>query len=265
MKWISSMLKSMFVPYHGEFRGYRLLLAVQAVFLIGLWVAHPGADLPSLPQIGTAWAHLASTQGLLHKLSTSVLTIWKALLLSSVISLVIAYLSTAIFFKPASHLAASFRFLGFAGLTFLFTLWSSGAAELKLYLLTFGMTVFLVTNMLAEVDATTRENVDYAKTLGLTGWRITLEQVVLGKAHTMLDLIRQNAAIGWTILSMVEGIARSEGGIGALLINQNRHFNLSAIFAVQLTILVYGLIQDFALAWIRSVLCPYARLLTSRS
>lgn len=46
---------------------------------------------------------------------------------------------------------------------------------------------------------------------------------------------------------MVEGITRSEGGIGALLLNQNKYFNLSAVFAIQLTILAYGILQDYAL------------------
>ncbi|MBN4663922.1 hypothetical protein H4F36_24175 [Escherichia coli] len=76
----------------------------------------------------------------------------------------------------------------------------------------------------------------------------------------MLDLIRQNAAVGWTLLSMVEGLVRSEGGIGALLLNQNKYFNLSAVFAIQLTILAYGILQDFGLSYLRSVLCPWTRL-----
>ena len=48
--------------------------------------------------------------------------------------------------------------------------------------------------------------------------------------------MRQNAAMGWMMLTMVEGISRSEGGVGAMLLNQNKHFHLSAVFAIQLTI-----------------------------
>jgi len=43
------------------------------------------------------------------------------------------------------------------------------------------------------------------------------------------------------MLTMVEGISRSEGGVGAMLLNQNKHFHLSAVFAIQLTILLLGL------------------------
>ena len=57
-----------------------------------------------------------------------------------------------------------------------------------------------------------------------------------------------------------EGLVRSEGGIGTLLLNQNKYFNLSAVFAIQLTILAYGIVQDFGLIYLRSVLCPWTRL-----
>jgi NitT/TauT family transport system permease protein len=62
----------------------------------------------------------------------------------------------------------------------------------------------------------------------------------------------------------VEGITRSQGGIGALLMNQNRHFDLAAIIAIQLTILVYGLLQDYLLLALRNVLCPHAALVRSK-
>jgi NitT/TauT family transport system permease protein len=186
--------------------------------------------------------------------------ILKAIALSSLLSLAIGYLSTAFIFRPFSSMVSSFRFLGFAGITFLFTLWTTSGMELKVWLLTFGMTVFLTTTILAEVRALPRDQIDYARTLGLKGWYITYEMVVLGKIDVMIDLIRQNAAIGWTMLSMVEGLVRSDGGIGTLLINQNKYFHLSAVFAIQFVILGYGLLQDYGFRGLRSIVCPYSNL-----
>jgi len=40
--------------------------------------------------------------------------------------------------------------------------------------------------------------------------------IVLGRADAAFDAMRQNAAMGWMMLTMVEGISRSEGGIGGL-------------------------------------------------
>jgi NitT/TauT family transport system permease protein len=59
---------------------------------------------------------------------------------------------------------------------------------------------------------------------------------------------------------MVEGLVRSEGGVGAMLLNQNKYFNLGGVFAIQLTILTYGILQDYALSWLRGIVCPWTRL-----
>jgi NitT/TauT family transport system permease protein len=72
--------------------------------------------------------------------------------------------------------------------------------------------------------------------------------------------MRQNAAVGWTLLTLVEGLTRSGGGIGAMLLNQNRYFLLAGVFAIQLTILSYGLAQDWLLSLLRDVLCPWSLL-----
>ena len=58
---------------------------------------------------------------------------------------------------------------------------------------------------------------------------------------------------------MVEGLVRSEGGIGSLLLNQNKHLHLAGIFAIQLTILLYGLLQDYLLGLLRQAACPYIK------
>jgi NitT/TauT family transport system permease protein len=152
------------------------------------------------------------------------------------------------------------RFLGFAGLTYLFTLWTSDDSQLKLALLTFGMTVFLTRSTVDVIKSVPQSDIDYAKSLGLTGWRLTWEVIIRGRLAEMLDLIRQNAAMGWTILTMVEGLVRAQGGIGTLLLNQNKSLNLGAVFAIQLTILAYGIIQDIGLSYLRLLVCPWARL-----
>jgi hypothetical protein len=46
--------------------------------------------------------------------------------------------------------------------------------------------------------------------------------------------------------------------------DQNKHFNLAAIVAVQGVFLVAGFFQDAFLAWLKSVLVPSASLVTAR-
>jgi NitT/TauT family transport system permease protein len=98
----------------------------------------------------------------------------------------------------------------------------------------------------------------------MSEWRVVWEVVVLGTFSQAFEAMRQNAAIGWLMLTMVEGLARGEGGVGVLLLNQNKYLNLSAVFAIQLAILVVGLLQDYAIGVLRHLVCPYARLTLER-
>lgn len=257
------MIASLFTPFStGPRFSIKFLAAIQLVILAVVWVTLPSSTgVPSPAAIFSAWNDLALKQGLLQELFKSVVVIWQALLLSALISFGAAYLTTADFFKPGATMIASLRFLGFAGLTFLFTLWVGGdGANLKLAMLTFGMTVFLMRSTVDEIKAIPLESIDYARSLGKTGWGITYEIGIRGRMHVMLDLLRQNAAIGWTLIVMVESYVRSDGGIGALLAVQAKYFNLPAVFAIQLTILAYGILQDVLLNYLRAVACPYTNL-----
>jgi ABC-type nitrate/sulfonate/bicarbonate transport system permease component len=255
------MFKRLVFPYMGgNFQTVALMTLAQAVLFIAIWSVVPIAGLSTPAEITVSLGEMITKHGLIRELLISVMVILKSIFYSSVISLALGYLATAIIFRPAASLVSSFRFLGFAGITFLFTLWTSSGMELKIWLLTFGMTVFLTTTIIAEVKALPKDQVDYARTLGLKGWGITYEMVVLGKLDVMIDLIRQNAAIGWVMLSMVEGLVRSDGGIGTLLINQNKYFHLSSVFAIQGVILMYGIGQDYAFRWLRGFVCPYSKL-----
>jgi NitT/TauT family transport system permease protein len=257
------MIKSMFVPFsQGRKLSVKFLALTQLAIMAIIWTLLPnGTGIPSPSSIAQAWNSLALNNGLLLELFKSVVVIWEALILSALISFGVAYLTTADIFKPTGTFIASLRFLGFAGLTFLFTLWVGGDGQmLKLAMLTFGMTVFLMRSTVDEIKSIPLESIDYARSLGLSGWQITWEMGVRGRLHVMLDLLRQNAAIGWTLIVMVESYVRSDGGIGALLAVQAKYFNLSAVFAIQLTILFYGIVQDMALNFLRALVCPYSEL-----
>ena len=181
-------------------------------------------------------------------------------LVSTLLSIGLVAVGTAPIFAPLVRAVSLMRFLGFAGLTYLFMLMTRDSTQLKLALLVFGISAMMVTAMLAEVRAISQQSVDHCQTLGMQHWRITYELVVLGKADVFFDLVRQNAAIGWTLLTMVEGLTRSQGGIGALILNQNRYFQLAGVFAIQLTILLYGIAQDYLLGRLGRVMCPYGQL-----
>ena len=241
-------------------RWIQIVVAVQVAAALALWSFSGCRTLPTPMQIGAAWLDLARHQDLLAELWTSLKVSLMALTLSTLAAVVMACLATAPLFMPIARLAAALRFLGFAGLTYVFMLVSGDAITLRVAILAFGMAVYMVTALLATLKALPRSRVDHCRTLGMKHWRITWELCVLGQGDVILDLVRQNAAIGWTLLTLVEGLTRSAGGIGALLLNQNRYFLLAGVFAIQATILAVGLAQDALLSLIKDIACPWGAL-----
>lgn len=207
-----------------------------------------------------AFQDLWNHEGLGQELIISFLLNVQAMAWATVISLVLAYLTVVPFFQPIVSAISKGRFLGMVGLTFFFTVIFASGHSLKVSLLVFGVSVFFVTTMIDVVAQVPKEKFDLARTLRMGEWRVVWEVIVLGRADIAFDAMRQNAAMGWMMLTMVEGISRSEGGVGALLLNQNKHFRLEAVFAIQIAILLIGLFQDYALGLVRKFLFPYADL-----
>lgn len=240
------------------------IIAFQALVFFLVWWASPFAVLPKPGEVFRALSELWVNEGLGRELLTSFGMNVEALALTAALSLLLSYLTVLPAMRPLVVAVSKGRFLGLIGLTFVFTLMVGGGRPLKVALLVFGMTVFFVTSMAAEIAAVPKASFDHARTLRMSEWRVVWEVVVLGTADKAIEVFRQNAAIGWMMLTMVEGISRSEGGIGAMLLNQNKHFRLAEVFAIQGLILLVGLLQDYAIGAFKRWACPYAELTLER-
>lgn len=243
---------------------FQMMIALQVALFLLIWIRSPFAVLPRPDEVVVALRNLWMTQGLGPELWTSIISNFEALAITLVLSLLLSYLTVLPFWRPITAAISKGRFLGLTGLTLIFTLITGGGHVLKISLLVFGMTVFFVTTMSAVVAEIPKEKFDYARTLRMGEWRVVWEVVVLGTADKAIEALRQNAAIGWMMLTMVEGITRSEGGVGAMLLNQNKHFHLAEVFAIQLLILLVGMGQDYGIGIAKRVLCPYAELTLER-
>lgn len=244
-------------------RALRLIAVMWAATSVAFWALIPSVLIPSpmdvLRAFQTVWA-----DGLLHELVISFTVYAEALAITAAASLVAAYLTVVPAIRPPAAFIAKSRFLGIAGLTFILTLYLGGGHRLKIALLVFGMSVFTLEAMARVVASIPREKFDHARTLRMSEWRVVWEVVILGKADVAIDILRQNAAMGWMMLPMVEGIVRSEGGVGAMLLAQSKHFHLAEVFAVQVAILLVGLAQDYVIGLVREFVCPYADLSLER-
>lgn len=251
----------MFTPFKPASTRGRLLALTgfwATVFVLWMVLHKQNPIIPTPAELGAAWVDLAQHGLILRLFESYALNFW-GLLLSTLLSLGLAYLSVVEAVRPGVWMLSRLRFLGMTGITFAFGMYLSGRS-LQVAMLTFGVTVFYVTSMLSVVHSVPPVELDHARTLRMKPWRIVWEVVVRGTLDQALDVLRQNAAMGWMMLTMVEGLVRSEGGVGVMLIDQNRRLNLAGVFAIQASILAVGMLQDFVISQVRAMLCPYSVL-----
>jgi len=64
------------------------------------------------------------------------------------------------------------------------------------------------------------------------------------------------------MITLVEGLSMSEGGVGTLLIKYNKYNDLTNVIALQVIIFSIGLFFDFLLGSLKQWLLPYSKLET---
>jgi NitT/TauT family transport system permease protein len=238
-----------------------LLIAVGwAALAFAVWAAAPFESWPKPTECFAALRTLWWQHGMGPELFTTLRLIGHATLITVVLSLGLAYASVVPVMRPVVQGIAKLRFLGLTGLVFPFTLVTGGGYSLKVWLLVFGMSTFFLTSMAQVVADIPRARFEHMKVLGASDLRIVWEVVVRGTLDQALDIARQNVAMGWSMITMVEGISRAEGGLGAMLLNQNKHFKLAEVYAILMVILVVGLLIDYGMGVLTNLLCPWAKL-----
>lgn len=241
-----------------------ILVAIQLGFAIFFWMFLTGPLIPKPGDILTAFSKLVAEEGLIQELGTSMKLGLGSLFRTILISMTLAYATVLPFFRPAGFFVSKLRFLTLVGLSFVFTIYTSSGHDLKIALMVFGMTVFFVPGAVNIVNGVSKNSLNHARTLRMNEWEVVYRKQILGTLDQMFELIRQNFAIAWMMLTMVEGLVRSEGGAGALLLNQNKHLHLDAVFAIQISILLIGISLDYIIGVLKNLFCPHAKLTLDR-
>lgn len=238
------------------------LVGFLGLVLLG-WVFFRPAFAPSPLEVLDAFPPLFA-QGLAYHLYVSLTTNLQAVAISCLLMIPLAWLTVLPAMRPIVELLSRLRSLGVTGLVLPFTVIFGGGHALKVSLLVFGMSFFLLASLCDIVGGISREEFDLARTLRMGPWRSTLEVVVLGRIDAVIDAVRQNAAMGWVMLTMVEGLVRFEGGLGAMLLAEDKHLRLDSVGAIMIVVLVLGILQDWGFLAFRRFLCPYAEITRER-
>lgn len=197
-------------------------------------------------------------------LLTSLMLVFKAMFYATVICYGLATTSTMKFFKPIAGFFSKSRFLTTVGLSVIFAQLTKDSNSEKVALLVFSITVFLLTSFLGILADIKDEEYDYAETMKMSKWRSYYEIIILGKLHLFVGAIRQNFAIAWIMLPLVESYCRSEGGIGTAIIDQNKYFHLDAVYAIQIIVLLIGIFLDYCFGQLKGIVRPDTLLTQTR-
>lgn len=254
-------MKKIFQPF-GKIskQTFIIMMIAQVIIAVTMWHVGSNGLIPSPFKVKIAFLHLLGTKLLWDNILVSLGLTVQAMLYSIAITLFFAYLSVMPFFKSIALFIVKCRYLTLTGLIFIFTLLTKDGSQLKLSLLVFGIVPFFVTSFLAVIINIDKQEYELCKTLGYNNWQTLYEVIIIGKADQVLEILRQNFAISWLMITLVEGLSMSEGGIGTLLIKYNKYNDLTNVIALQMVIFLIGICFDYLLGTIRQWLFPFTKL-----
>lgn len=212
---------------------------------------------PTPSQVGSGFVSLWN-DGLVVHIASSVWLCTKAVFISILISLSFSYATTIPAFKPVGLFITKLRFLPLTGISFYLSLLFNDARNLQISVLVVFMTTFLTTSLMSMVKDIPEQEFDHAKTLGCNRWESLWEVVIKGRIDYVFELVRQNLAIVWMMLVTVESILVAAGGLGFLIKNQDKLGDNGKVIALQIIIVLVGLLLDFGITKIRKATFRYS-------
>jgi ABC-type nitrate/sulfonate/bicarbonate transport system permease component len=255
-------LKKIFSPLT-QVKGRTAVILVIAETLVALllWeIFGRNGLIPTPSKIIVAVVNIVTSAFFADNLFSSLGLTLTGMGISILITLVVSYLSLIPVFLPIARFIVKCRYLTLTGLIFLFTLLTQDGHQLKLSLLIFGIVPFFVTSLLSIIDAINVQEYELCKTLRMNNWQTLLEVVIIGRLDQVFEVMRQNFAIAWMMITMVEGLSMSEGGLGTMLIKSNKYIDLSTVFGILVIIFGLGIFFDYMLRNLRHWLFPYTKI-----
>jgi NitT/TauT family transport system permease protein len=239
-----------------------LLIIIQIFLVLALWQAAGVGLIPSPVKVAKSVLDIVTSKEFIDDLFSSLGLTLRGMFYSIIIALILSYLAMIPFFKTITTFITKCRYLTLTGLIFLFTLLTQNGHQLKLSLLIFGIVPFFVTSLLSIFTSINTQEFELCKTLRMNNWQALFEVVILGRLDQVFEVLRQNFAISWMMITMVEGLSMSEGGLGTMLIKSNKYIDLGKVFGILFLILMLGILFDYLLGQIRLWFFPYAKYQT---
>lgn len=239
-----------------------IILVSWILLLITIWFLGTMGEkhlFPSPSQVFKGFSDLYN-EGLVQQIFKSLRLCFVSIVIATFLSLIFAYATPIPLLKPIGEFVTKLRFLPFTGLSFYITLFINDSRNMQIWILVIFLTTFLTTSLISVVKDIPQEEFDHAKTLKCNRWEVLWQVIILGRIDYVIDVIRQNLAITWMMLVTVESIVSSSGGLGLLIKNSDKFMNTGRIIALQIIILLIGLLLDASINYLRKSFFRYSKI-----
>jgi ABC-type nitrate/sulfonate/bicarbonate transport system permease component len=199
--------------------------------------------VPNLIEVVSAWGSMWN-DGLFWHIMATLGLCGIATLISIVTSSLIAYATRLPFFKPLGYLITKLRYNPIQGFTLFLALQTGGGRPLQITLLIIFMSFYFVSALISILDDIPEEDIIRRRAERMSEWNILWHVVILDRLDYLIEVIRLNLSMTFMMIVSVEAMDKSQGGLGALMIDTTKGLNFPKVFALELTILVIGIILD---------------------
>jgi NitT/TauT family transport system permease protein len=148
------------------------------------------------------------------------------------------------------------RFIPLAATTGIFIIWYGIDEEVKVNFLAFGIFVYLLPIVVQRIDGVEKVYMQTAKTMGASKWQTIRTVFIPAVFSRVFDDIRVIVAISWTYIVIAE-LINNQGGLGVMLHTAARQSRIDKVFAILLTIVVIGILQDQLFKWLDRIIFPH--------
>jgi ABC-type nitrate/sulfonate/bicarbonate transport system permease component len=245
------MLKKLFTPFeYVNKQTFYGLVAFQTIVLLLVWAfgMPEKSFFPHLGDVIKAWGNMWNEGLMVHILRTLKLC-FVATLISILFSGLVAYLSVIPFFKPIALFFTKLRYNPIVGFTLFLTIATGGGRKLQIILLVIFMSFYFITSLMSAISTIPEEDLYRRKAQKMSRWQILWKVVIMDRLDYLVEIIRQNLSITFMMIVSVEIMSKENGGIGAMLKDLERNLDFAKIFALQITILIIGIILDMLLGY----------------
>jgi len=253
-------LLNLVTPFHNARKEVMAVIVVAELLFFGFaWQALKPVLLPSPLEVGQALVAFLGDSDFYANIIASLALTLKAMLFSIVVACLISYAYVIPLARPIAKFLIKFRYLSMIGLLFVFMLLFKDGGTVKISVLMFGVIPFFASSLLAVIDRIRQNEFDMCQTLKYTRWQTMFELIIYGRAEATLEAIRLNFAMAWMLITMVESLSMSSGGVGVMLFKYNKYNQLAPIFALQIVIFLLGVGFDYSLSKLRYALFPHVK------